>query len=146
MNEESFTTTLSVDESPDCVFAAAANVRGWWSSDIEGVTDTAGAEFIYRYQDIHFSKQLITEFNPNERIVWKVQDAFLNFTKDPKEWIGTEIIFEVCRRSNKTELCFTHKGLTPTFECYDACSDAWSFYIGESLKNLILTGTGKANE
>lgn len=43
-------------------------------------------------------------------------------------------------------LRFTHDGLVPEYECYDACSRGWTFYIGESLCDLITTGYGHPNE
>jgi hypothetical protein len=33
----------------------------------------------------------------------------------------------------------------PAFECFGACSNAWGFYINESLRNLIATGKGDPN-
>jgi hypothetical protein len=30
--------------------------------------------------------------------------------------------------------------------CYEACSQGWTHYIGESLRDLILTGTGQPND
>ena len=44
-----------------------------------------------------------------------------------------------------TELRFTHVGLAPKIECYDACSDAWDFYIKTSLRNFIMKGEGQPN-
>jgi len=41
-----------------------------------------------------------------------------------------------------TEVRFTHRGLTPGLECYDQCSNAWSFLVGTSLRRLITTGQG----
>jgi len=145
MTSQSFSTTFLVDQSPEEAFAAIANVRGWWSGQIEGSTDEPGAEFTYRYQDVHYSKQRIMEFAPNKKVVWQVLDAYLNFTADPKEWTGSEITFEVSQQGEQTEVRFTHLGLVPAFECYDKCSSAWSFYINNSLRRLITTGQGEPN-
>jgi hypothetical protein len=145
MTSQSFTTAFLVDQSPEEAFAAIANVKGWWSGQIEGPTDELGAEFTYRYQDVHYSKQRITEFVPSKRVVWRVLDAYLNFTEDPNEWTGTEVTFEVVPQSEQTEVRFSHLGLVPAFECFDKCSSAWSFYINNSLRQLIATGQGAPN-
>jgi hypothetical protein len=95
-------------------FAAITNVRGWWSGDIEGGTDQLGDEFTYRYRDIHYTKQRITELVPGEKVVWLVLDAHLSFTKDPAEWTGTQVTFETSERDGKTEVRFSHLGLVPS--------------------------------
>lgn len=145
MSSTNFTTAFAVDQSPEDAFDAITNVRGWWSGQIDGDTDKLGAEFTYRYQDVHYSKQEITELVPNKKVVWRVLDAYLDFTEDPAEWKGTEITFEVARKDDQTEVRFTHLGLVPEFECYDSCSTAWGFYINSSLRNLITTGQGTPN-
>lgn len=48
---ENYTASFTVDQTPEEVFNAINNVRGWWSENIEGGTDKLGAEFTYRYQD-----------------------------------------------------------------------------------------------
>lgn len=140
MNKQNFTTTFLVDQSPEEVFDAVNNVRGWWSGEIEGVTDTPGAEFTYTVPGIHFSKQRITEFIPGKKIVWNVVDATLSFVKDKDEWKGTNISFDIAKKGDKTEVRFTHVGLAPDFECYKDCSNAWGLLVNGNLKNLIATG------
>jgi hypothetical protein len=146
MKDKNYTIAFTVNQSPEEVFNSVNNVRGWWSEEIQGRTDKLGAEFKFSYEDLHHSTHQITEFLPGRRVVWHVPNARINFVKDKAEWDGTDIIFEISRKSEKTELCFTHAGLVPAIECYDNCSGAWGFYISESLYDLITKGKGQPNE
>jgi hypothetical protein len=145
MKSQNLTFTITVDKTPEEAFAAINNVRGWWSGEIDGNTDALGAEWTYRYKDIHYSKQRITELVPGKKVVWLVVDSYLNFVEDKKEWNGTEVVFEIIRNGDQTEVRFTHRGLSPDVECFDGCSSAWGFYINTSLRNLIATGKGEPN-
>ncbi|MGD0637796.1 MAG: SRPBCC domain-containing protein [Nitrososphaerales archaeon] len=142
----SFTTAFVVDNTPEEAFAAINNVRGWWSGNVEGSTDKLGDEWTYRYEDVHYSKQKVTELVPNKRVVWAVLDSYLSFVKDKTEWNGSRIIFEVSRKGKETQVRFTHVGLIPEYECFDDCSNAWGSYINGSLRNLITEGKGEPNK
>jgi hypothetical protein len=139
------TITFSVAETPEEAFEAITNVRGWWSGELEGPTDKLGGEFTYRYQDIHYSKQRVTELVPGKRVVWLVLDSYLDFIEDKREWNGTRVTFDIARKGGKTEVRFTHAGLVPDHECYGACADAWGSYIRGSLRRLIASGKGRPN-
>lgn len=144
MNKQDYTTTLLVAATPQQVFNAINNVRGWWSENIEGDTDKPNAVFNYHYQDVHACSIHITGFVPGKEVTWKMQDNYFKFTKDRNELKGSDIIFDISEKDGKTQLVFTHNRLMPACECYQICSDAWTHYIRESLKNLILTGKGNA--
>lgn len=146
MNNQDFTTSFSVGQTPEEVFAAINHVRGWWSEEIEGTTGTLGDEFTYHYKDAHLCRIKITEFIPGKKVVWHVLDNYFNFTEDKSEWKDTEIVFEVSRKDNKTEVRFTHVGLVPEYECFNVCSNAWGSYINGSLQDLITTGKGRPNK
>ena len=143
ISEQNYSTSFTVVQSPEEVFAAVNNVRGWWADDFEGSTDKLGAEFTVRFEDIHRSAQKITEFVPGQKVVWHVIDSQLNFLKDKSEWTGTDIVFEISKKDDKTELCFTHMGLVRGIECYGDCSNAWGFYINVSLRSLIVHDKGQ---
>ena len=145
MSDQNYTTSFAVDESPEEVFSAINNVRGWWSQAIEGDTDKLGAVFYYHYQDVHRCTFKITEFVPGKKVVWHVLDNYFNFVKDKSEWKGTDVVFEIAKKGDKTEVHFTHVGLVPAYECYGICSDAWGSYITGSLRDLITAGKGKPN-
>ena len=59
MNQQ-YTTSFTVDQTPEEAFDAINNVRGWWSQAIEGDTDKLGAEFEFHSGDVHRSTQTIT--------------------------------------------------------------------------------------
>ena len=140
MKNQNFTASFTVDQSPEEVFDAITNVRGWWSGEIEGDTNKRGAEFTYRYEDVHRSSQKITEFVPGKKVVWHVLDSQLSFLKDKSEWNGSDIVFDISEKGGKTEVRFTHAGLVPQFECYGSCSNAWGMLINGNLRKLITTG------
>jgi hypothetical protein len=145
MNNQDFTATISVERTPEEALDAINNVRGWWSENIEGGTEKLGDEFTYRYKDVHSCKIKIAELIPGKKVVWHVLDNRFNFTKDKNEWTGTDVIFEVSKKGNKTEVRFTHRGLVHEYECFDVCSNAWGSYINGSLRSFITTGKGKPN-
>jgi hypothetical protein len=145
MTTQDYTTTFEVDQSPEQVFTAINNVRGWWSEQIDGSTDKLNDEFTYHYKEVHRCKMKIVEFIPGKKVVWLVEENHFDFTKNKTEWTDTRISFVISKTGDKTQLTFTHFGLVPAYECYKICSDAWGNYINGSLKNLIEKGKGEPN-
>ena len=145
MKTSDFTTTISVDQTPQEAFNAINNVRDWWPGEIEGNTTKLNDEFSYRYKKMHYSNQKLVEVIPGKKVIWLVTESSLNFVENKSEWTGTKVIFEISKKGNKTQLVFTHEGLVPEVECYDACSPAWTQYIQHSLFSLITTGKGDPN-
>lgn len=141
--EQPRTLTFLVSQTPQEVFAAICNVRAWWTIDTDGRSERVGDEFEVRFGDVHRSRQKLIEAVPGRRIVWLVTDSRLNFIADKQEWTGTKICFDISRRGLKTQVRFTHLGLTPSLECFETCMDAWNLYIKGSLRKLITTGEGR---
>lgn len=141
MTQQNYTTSFTVDQTPEAVFAAINNVPAWYTP-VDGDTDRLGAVFFYHYQDNHRCTYKITEFVPGQKVVWHVLQNYFKFTKDPTEWTGTDVVFEIARKGDQTEVHFTHVGLVPAYECYEACKSAWDTCVG-SLRDLITTGKGQ---
>ncbi len=145
MNTRNYTASFTVDQSPQAVFDAINNVRGWWSQAEEGHTDKLGAVFYHHYQDVHRCTFKITELVPGKKVAWHVLHNDFSFIQDKTEWNGTDVIFDITKKGDMTEVRFTHVGLVPANECYGVCSNAWGQYITGSLRKLITTGRGEPN-
>jgi hypothetical protein len=160
MENQNFSRSFTVNESPANVFNAINNVRGWWSEEIDGSTEKLNDEFNYHFEDIHRCSLKIIESVPGKKVVWHVKENYFKpgifegasaenanmFANDKAEWTDTEISFEITEEKGKTQINFVHFGLVPAYECYDVCSSGWSHYMGQSLYNLITTGTGLPNK
>jgi len=142
MNDQNFSTTMLVDQTPREVFDAINNVRAWWLESAEGNSQKTGDVFSVQFEDLHYTVQKLTEVIPNEKVVWLITDSDLSFVRNHHEWTNTKAVFEITKQGAKTELRFTHVGLVPEFDCFNDCSNGWTFYLG-SLFNLITTGKGQ---
>ncbi|WP_286831193.1 SRPBCC domain-containing protein [Sphingobacterium sp. UBA6308] len=143
MKKEDFKMSITVDAGAQRVFEAINNVRGWWSQNIEGLTAALHDEFIYHYQDVHRCRIRIETMETDRKVVWRVLENYFKFTQDEREWTNSSIIFDIVEDVGTTTLHFTHRGLNSQMECYKVCHDAWTYYIADSLRQLILTGMGQ---
>jgi hypothetical protein len=145
MTDKYLTVRFTADASPQAVFEAINNVAGWWSPEVEGQSATVGDEFTYTYADVHRSTQKVAELVPGQRVAWHVLEGYLNFTPDPAEWTGTDIIFDLTGNGHQTDVRMTHIGLTPESPCFESCSRGWDYYVGQSLPALIASGVSEPN-
>ena len=151
MKTQDLTITMQVDQTPEEVFNAVRNVRGWWSGyyseEIKGDTEELNDEFSFRAGGgAHYSRQKLIEVIPGKKVVWLVTDSKLDFLEKKDEWTGTKVIFDISQKNNKTQLVFTHEGLIPEIECYNSCAPAWSQYLQNKLLPLITKGKVNTNK
>src|SRR6476646_10844042 len=95
MTDQSFTTTFSIDRSPQEVYDAINDVRAWWSAEVEGPTDVEGETFTFRVKDLPRSQIRVAELVPGERVVWTVLENYMSFVEDQTEWVNTQIRFDL---------------------------------------------------
>lgn len=143
MKKQDFTVSITVNASAEDAFKSINRVSKWWTENLEGNSQNLDDEFTVRFGNVHVSTQKLVEVIPGKKVVWLVTDSQLNFIQAKEEWTGTKISFEIAEKDNKTQIRFTHLGLLPESECFDACSNAWGPYIQQSLLNLVNTGKGQ---
>jgi len=143
MNNQNFTATIEVKNSPQEVFKCITNdvVKWWGGKDLTGKSTKLNDEFIIHHEGAHYSKQKVIEVIPDKKILWLVTDSTLYWLeKDKQEWTNTKMIFEISNAGGKTVLHFTHEGLIPERECYAMCVKGWNMVIKDWLFHFITDG------
>lgn len=143
MKAQDYQIVMTLNATAQDAFKRINSISKWWTEDMDGSSQNLNDEFTVRFGDVHFSKQKLIELVPDKKVVWLVTDSQLNFLEDKQEWTNTRISFELSDLGNKTQIRFTHFGLVPNYECYDACSGAWTDYLQNSLMPLINSGKGQ---
>lgn len=136
-----FTTTITVDATPQEAFDAINDVSAWWGR-ITGSTTAVGDEFVYVVPGLHYSGFRVVDLEPGSRVAWTVTGSYLDFVADSSEWTGSTVRFDISEAGGATRVVFTHEGLRPEDECYEVCTNAWGMFVNASLKSLIETGAG----
>ena len=136
-----FTTTITVDASPQKAYDAINDVSSWWGR-ITGSTTAVDDEFVYVVPGLHYSGFRVTALEPGRQVSWLVTGSYLDFVADKQEWNGTTVRFDIADVDWRTQVTFTHDGLTADDDCYEVCANAWGMFVNGSLKALIETGAG----
>ena len=141
MENRNFNTTITVNNSANEAFNAINDVSKWWTKNTKGSSRNNGDVFTVTFGDT-FATFKIIEMVAGKKVVWLTTDCNLHWMKDKKEWKDTTMSFEISTSGNTTQIHFTHIGLIPEVECFNACSKGWDYYIKGSLFKLLTEGKG----
>jgi len=134
MERKDFYRTITVNASAKEAMKKISQVNCWWKKDFSGSTDKLNDKFTVPFGEPSFVDLVISEFEPNKKVVWKVTDCYLPWFQDKNEWNNTEVVFELSEENGKTRIDFTHIGLVPEVECYDVCEKGWNGHIDNLVK------------
>ena len=127
---------IGIRSSPEKVFAALSEqdgFAGWWTKEVKA-SPTVGAINEFRFGSKGINGMKVVELSPGERVKWLCVDG-------AKEWIGTELSFELSEKDGKTVLLFAQRGWKGQVEFLHYCSTKWATYL-LGLKNLCEGGKG----
>ncbi|HVD97725.1 MAG TPA: SRPBCC domain-containing protein [Cytophagaceae bacterium] len=141
MENKNYHRTIMVKASAEEAMKKISQVDRWWGKEFSGSTkklnDTFTVPFGEVSGEISFVDFVITELVPNKKVVWKVMNCNLPWFNDKREWNDTEVIFELSSEKNNTKIDFSHIGLVPEVECYDACEKGWDMHITHDLVKFM---------
>jgi uncharacterized protein YndB with AHSA1/START domain len=127
---------IGIKSSASNVFHALSEERGlagWWTKNVKA-SPTVGAVNQFRFGDAGFNDMKVVELVPGKRVKWQCVDG-------AKEWIGTELTFELREEKESTIVLFAQRGWKEPVEFMHYCSTKWATYL-VGLKSLCETGKG----
>lgn len=143
MSKTNYSKELNVNATPNMVYKAiTSEIDSWWTIH-SNKADKLGSILTVRFGETTIKEMIVTELIEDKKLTWKVTKAHIDIkeltAKD--EWVGTEIKWSISNAGSGSKILFTHIGLTPQFECYDACEGGWNYFL-DSLKSYLNNGKG----
>jgi uncharacterized protein YndB with AHSA1/START domain len=128
---------LMIRASAKKVYDAIASEQGlksWWTNEVTAKPEEGFINH-FKFSDEYFNKMKILKLNSPIEIHWECVDG-------DKEWVGTNLSFELNEKEEGTTLKFSHLNWTNESEFFGFCSYHWGRYM-ESLKLFCETGKGQ---
>ena len=132
---------VGIQSEPHKVFDALSSIEGisnWWTSDTSGEA-IIGRLVVTRFRNLEGNEIGIIKFEvigllSDQKVQWKFLDG-------PKEWIGTQVVFELHEEGTYTIVLFRHMNWAEEVEFMAHCSMKWAVFL-LSLKQYIEEGKG----
>lgn len=140
---QDYSYSFAVTATPEMVFKAITEQINLWWTTATNEPKTANDPLRVEFGSDTFKVMNILEARPEKLLVWQVTEAHISHEEliEKDEWVGTTIHWAIHSRGSDCQIDFRHQGLTSEMECWDVCSNGWSFFLG-SLKEFLDTGKG----
>ncbi|HTK07412.1 MAG TPA: SRPBCC domain-containing protein [Ktedonobacteraceae bacterium] len=142
MKEQNYHRSITANISPAEAFEKISRVSEWWSKNFAGTSQKPEDVFTVRFSSGDMYKAKVSEILPDHKIIWEFIDAYQGWVKNPTEWVGTKIIWEIMPQKDSVEVKMTHIGLAPELECFHQCTKGWNYLMLESLLKFLNEGQG----
>ena len=123
---------VGIKSTPKKVFEALSTIDGfshWWVVGTKGNPKKGGII------DFLFADMKVVELKPNKIVKWKC-------VKGPKEWVDTDITFQLKAQKDETFVLFTHGNWKEPGELMRHCSTKWATFL-LSLKGWLEREEGR---
>jgi uncharacterized protein YndB with AHSA1/START domain len=124
------------------VYKALSTIDGlshWWTDEVAGEEMMGGKiKFTFRTETGEVKGEMIMEvkdLQPEKNVRWVC-------TEGPKEWIGTDITFDLSQHDGQTIIIFGHRNWQEEVDFKAHCSMKWAVFL-LSLREYVETGKGK---
>jgi len=123
---------VGVKRDARSVYKAIATIEGlrhWWT------TETSGNPAQGKLIDFGFCRMRVVASKPGKRVHWRCEEG-------PREWVGTEVEFDLKPAKGQTYVLFKHSGWKKPVEFMHHCSTKWAVFL-LSLKGWLENEEGR---
>jgi uncharacterized protein YndB with AHSA1/START domain len=123
---------VGIKATPQKVFKALSTIDGlrhWWVVETTGSTKKGGII------DFGFCRMKVVKSEPKKLVHWRCEDG-------PKEWLGTEVIFQLKWKDEQTFVVFKHARWKKPSEFMHHCSTKWAVFL-LSLRDWLERSEGR---
>lgn len=140
-----YTKTFEIKAPPQAVFEAITRgIVQWWTTG-SGDASQAGEMFTTRFGPT-YNHIKVSHLTPDRRVEWDILEHYHEnetLNRDD-EWTGTRIVWKLAPLGDThTKLEFMHEGLVESMECWEICEAGWDFFLLDSLKPYLESGSGQ---
>ena len=111
-------------------------LAGWWTKDTIAKPEV-GFVNEFKFGNEFHNKMKVTKLEPGKLVCWDCVDG-------DREWIGTNLKYELTENDEKMELMFTHENWRGETIFFGNCSFHWAGYM-KSLRDYCEKGKGIPN-
>jgi uncharacterized protein YndB with AHSA1/START domain len=127
---------VGIRSTPEKVFTAISTIEGlshWWTTNTWGDSGLGGV-ICFRFEGGGMDMK-VTALKPKKIVKWICVDG-------PKEWIDTELTFQLKPKDDQVFVLFTHAGWKKSVEFMYHCSTKWAVFL-LSLRDWLERGEGR---
>ena len=123
---------VGIKVKPKKVFEALTTIEGlrhWWTLETSGEAKQNGLI------NFGFCEMKVVQTRPDTLVRWKC-------VRGPKDWIGTEVSFQLKYKDDQTFVIFKHAGWKKPVEFMHHCSTKWATFL-LSLRDWLERSEGR---
>ena len=123
---------VGINVKSDKIFKTLTTLEGlrhWW------VAETMGNPKLGGVINFGFCKMKVVAAKPGKLVRWECVSG-------PKEWLGTEVTFQLNFKQGQTFILFKHAGWKEPVEFMHHCSTKWATFL-LSLKSWLEQAEGR---
>jgi hypothetical protein len=107
MEQQNFQSSITANISASEAMKKINNIPEWWGISFTGSAQKQNDKFEVKMGGDSFFDFTVAELIPDKKAVWLVNDCYMPWFTDKKEWTNTKLVFDLTEDNGATTITFT---------------------------------------